>query len=59
MNKAWIKFHNDTGSQANILTQSDYESLKPKPGLSSTQLKLRAYNGERIQVVGVCKVQVK
>ena len=40
----------DTGSDVNILPLADFNSLKDRPKLRQTQVKLTAYNGEDIPV---------
>lgn len=48
----------DTGSQANLLPQSVFESLKAKSRLRESSSVLRSYSGNAIKHIGVTTLQV-
>ena len=47
-----ISYNIDTGVQCNIILVESLESISPKPGLQSVNVKSSAYNGSKIPVVG-------
>ena len=49
----------DAGSDVNILHLADFNSLKDRPKLRQTQVKLTAYNGEDIPVKGQAVLALK
>ena len=51
-NDALITFKLDTGAQVNILPQDDFNKLPKKSKLHSCKVKLSAYNGSSIPVLG-------
>jgi hypothetical protein len=51
-----VRYKLDTGAQVNVLPRSQYNRLIRKPKLKSTKVKLTAYNGTNIPVVGKCIV---
>ena len=53
-----VRYKLDTGAQVNVLPKSQYNSLTRKPKLKNTKVKLTAYNGTNIPVVGKCVVRV-
>ena len=44
----------DSGDQVNVMSESIYETLKQKSELKPTKVKLTAYNGSQIPVIGQC-----
>ena len=42
----------DSGAQVNVMPESIYETLKQKSELKPTKVKLTAYNGSQIPVIG-------
>ena len=54
-----INYKLDTGSQVNILPKKEYTKLIHKPKLHPAKVKLTAYNGTDIPVVGKCIVTLK
>jgi hypothetical protein len=53
-----VRYKLDTGAQVNVLPKSQYNRLLRKPKLKNTKVKLTAYNGTNIPVVGKCIVRV-
>ena len=51
-----VRYKLDTGAQVNVLPKFQYNRLLHKP--TSTKVKLTAYNGTNIPVVGRCIVQI-
>ena len=44
----------DTGAQCNVIPTESLENISPKPDLQPVNVKLSAYNGSKIPVVGKC-----
>ena len=59
VNEMPVTFKLDTGAQTNLIPESVYQSLKPKPKLHSANVRLTGYSGVSIPVKGRCFVQVK
>ena len=57
-NGSSVSFKLDTGAQVNVLPKSQYDRLLRKPKLKNTKVKLTAYNGTSIPVVGRCIVRI-
>ena len=53
-----VRYKLDTGAQVNVLPKYQYNRLLQKSKLKSTKVKLAAYNGTNIPVVGRCIVQI-
>ena len=51
-----LKLKIDTGSQANILPQKVFQSLREKPQLMRTSTKLTSYSGNTLPIMGQCKL---
>ena len=51
-NGSIIPYKIDTGAQVNILSKADYQRVKQKSKLHKSTVKLSAYNGSAIPVVG-------
>ena len=51
-----VKLKVDTGSQANILPQKVFQSLKEKLKLARTSSKLTSYTGDILPILGQCKL---
>ena len=49
----------DTGAQANIISETEYQKLRPKPKLQKARVKLTGYSTVPIPVKGRCCVQVE
>jgi len=54
-----VEFKLDTGAQTNLVPESVYQSLKPKPKLHPARVRLTGYSGVTIPVKGRCFVQVQ
>ena len=52
-----VTFKVDTGAQVNILNMSNFKCLRRKPTLLDKHVKLKTYNDEPVETVGVCVVQ--
>lgn len=48
------KFKLDTGSQVNLLSANRFNMLRNKPQLRKSDMKLTAYNGTAVAVLGTC-----
>ena len=59
VNDRQVEFKLDTGAQTNLISESVYQSLKPKPKLHPARVKLTGYSGAAIPVKGRCFVQVE
>ncbi len=53
-----VKFKLDTGGQVNVMPKSQFDKLLRKPNLTSTNVKLTAYNRTNIPVVGRCIARI-
>jgi len=58
VNKTVIPFKLDTGSSVNIISYKDYQSLQEKTKLSPSKVKLTAYSGSEVPVIGQCRMTV-
>ena len=58
LNKTEVEFKLDTGSQANIITKTEFLKVKNHGKIHPTNAKLIAYDGSRINVVGKCVLRV-
>jgi hypothetical protein len=55
-----VNFDLDTGSSVTIINEETYKSkLKDKFPLKATKVKLKAYSGDAIPVLGECTVPVQ
>ena len=54
-----IAFKLDTGSDVNIISELEYQTIKPKPRLDKSQTLMTSYSGGPIQSLGVCCVSVQ
>ena len=54
-----INYQIDTGAEVNVLPKSCYRTLNRKPRLLQTDVKLTAYNGTTIPVLGRCISMIK
>ena len=59
INKCSIQFKIDTGAQCNILPESIFLHLRPRPKIHSSKAKLTAYNGSDIPVKGTFVANVE
>ena len=48
----------DSGAQVNVMPESIYKTLKQKSELKPTKVKLAAYNGSQILVIGQCEGKI-
>ena len=53
-----VEYKIDTGAQVNILTKNIFNKLKVKPTLKPSKVKLTAYNGLSIPVLGKCILKI-
>ena len=51
-----ISYKIDTGAQCNIIPIRRLVNISPKPGLQPVNVKLSAYNGSKIPVIGKCSL---
>ena len=54
-----IRYKIDSGAQVNILPLHAYHKLYKKPTVKKANVKLTAYNGSDIPVIGKCIVRLK
>ncbi|XP_030851255.1 uncharacterized protein K02A2.6-like [Strongylocentrotus purpuratus] len=59
VNSRPVIFKLDTGAQTNLLPESVYQSLIPRPKLHPARVRLTGYSGVVIPVKGRCYVQVE
>ena len=59
VNQSIIPFKLDTGSDVNIISYKDYNSLKDKPKLLDASVKLTAYAGGEVPVKGRVTVRLR
>ncbi|XP_064629258.1 uncharacterized protein LOC135488550 [Lineus longissimus] len=57
--KQKVKFKVDTGSQVNLIPAHVHKSLKLSAKLMRADVKLFSYTGEKIALVGKCRVEVR
>ena len=53
-NGTQVSYKIDTGAQCNVIPTESLENISPKPDLQPVNVKLSAYNGSKILVVGKC-----
>ena len=58
-NETNIVYKIDTGADANVISYEDYKSLKIKPKLKPTKMRLTAYNNTPIPVKGKCILYIR
>ena len=51
-----ISYKIDTGAQCNVILVESLENISPKPDLQPVNVKLSAYSGSKIPVVGKCSL---
>ena len=54
-----ISFMLDTGSDVNIISEKEYQSIKPTPKLDKSRAAMTAYSGAPITSIGVCSVTLR
>ena len=54
-----ISFMLDTGSDVNIISEKEYQSIKPTPKLDKSRAVMTSYSGAPITSIGVCSVTLK
>ena len=54
-----VNFKLDTGEDTNIISQQMYNQLQPLPAVGKSPVTLRAFDGQRIESIGVFKVPLK
>ena len=58
MNDIHISFKLDTGAQINVISETDFKKIRPKPTIYGTKMKVTGYSGIEIPVQGKCMVKV-
>ena len=53
-NGTQVSYKIDTGAQCNVIPTESLENISPKPDIQPVNVKLSAYNGCKIPVVGKC-----
>ena len=48
----------DTGAKANLISMSDVKAMREKPKIQKKTLALKDYNGQSIECLGTCKLEV-
>ena len=56
---SYISFLLDTGSDVNIISEKEYQSIKPTPKLNKIRAVMTSYSGAPITSIGVCSVTFK
>ena len=54
-----ISFMLDTGSDVNIISEKEYQSIKPTPKLDKSRAVMTSYSGAPITSIGVCSVTLR
>ena len=54
-----ISFMLDTGSDVNIISEKEYQSIKPTPKLDISRAVMTSYSGAPITSIGVCSVTLR
>lgn len=54
-----IMFKLDTGSEVNVINKNYYDRLEHKPELELAKVKISAYSGHPIDIIGKCKLTCK
>ena len=57
-NRTDVIYKIDSGAQVNVMPESIYKTLKQKSELKPTKVKLTAYNGSQILVIGQCEGKI-
>ena len=57
-NRTDVIYKIDLGKQVNVMPESLYKTFKQKSELKPTKVKLTAYNGSQIPVIGQCEGKV-
>ena len=57
-NRTDVIYKIDLGEQVNVMPESIYKTFKQKSELKPTKVKLTAYNGSQIPVIGQCEGKV-
>lgn len=58
VNNTDIAMKLDTGAQANVISETVFNKIHPRPKLHATQVKVSGYSGAAIPVKGKCMVKV-
>lgn len=58
VNDTNIIFKLDTGAQANVISETEYKKIRPRPKLHSTKVRVTRYSGAKIPVQGRCIAKV-
>ena len=58
-NQTLLSFQIDSGTQANIIPENCFRTLKNKPKLHKPNAKITAYNGSSISVTGPCILNIE
>ena len=59
LNGTTIAMKLDTGAQANILSDKDFDKLQDKPKLEKTSVKLKGVGGHHVRVKGKCSINAQ
>jgi len=59
INNSTVAFKLDTGAQVNLLSETEFNKLKPRPKLHVAKLKVTGYSGADIPVKGKCVAKVR
>lgn len=58
VNDIQLELKLDTGAQANVMSETEYKKIKPRPKLHTTKVKVSGYSGAQLPVKGKCIVNV-
>ena len=58
-NSSEIVYKIDTGAEVNVISKAEFNTLKRKPKLSDTNIKLTAYNNTKIPIAGECELSIE
>lgn len=58
VNDTYLKFKLDTGANVNVISESDFKKIRPRPKLHTATMKLTAYAGSNIPQKGKCLLKV-
>lgn len=59
INNSTVAFKLDTGAQVNIISETEFNKLKPRPKLHAAKLKVTGYSGANILVKGKCAAKIR
>lgn len=57
-NGKYMNYKLDTGSEVNVLSMKDFKTLKKRPKIHKSKIRLTSYSGDKIPVHGSCMMNI-